>query len=105
MTGYWVKIPTRPLRYYPVEFNFEHMCWTEVVWSPCRGRWDVLQPTGLEYWCNILRSEVTHRDQWGPIDGAESDSAPAPSEASEEVTTTEDDIGDWPDAEEAQQLQ
>ncbi|KAI9449531.1 hypothetical protein BJY52DRAFT_1227715 [Lactarius psammicola] len=104
-TGYWVEIPTRPLRYYPVEFNFEHTCWTEVAWSPCRGRWDVLRPTGPEYRCNILQSKVTHRDQWGPIDGTESDSAPAPSDASEEATTTEDDIGDRPDAEEAQQLQ
>ena len=97
VTGYWVDIPTRPSRVYPVEFNFEHTCWTEVAWSPCRERWDVLRTAGLEYGCNILRSEVVHRDQWGPIDGAEDDSAPAPSEGSTEQTTTEDEIGDRPD--------
>ncbi|KAI9437107.1 hypothetical protein BJY52DRAFT_1196649 [Lactarius psammicola] len=102
-TGYWVKIPTRPSRYYPVEFNFEHTCWTEVAWSPHRGRWDVLRPTGPEYHCNILRSEVAHQDQWGPIDGAGDDSAPAPSEGSTEPTTTEDEVGDHLDMEEEQQ--
>ncbi|KAI9442068.1 hypothetical protein BJY52DRAFT_1194840 [Lactarius psammicola] len=59
--------------------------------------------SGEEYGCNILRSEVVHRDQWGPIDGAEDDSAPAPSEGSTEPTTTEDEAGDRPDAEEEQQ--
>ncbi|KAI9441142.1 kinase-like domain-containing protein [Lactarius psammicola] len=58
---------------------------------------------GPKYGCNILRSEVVHRDQWGPIDGAEDDSAPAPSEGSTEATTTEDEAGDRPDAEEEQQ--
>ncbi|KAI9435213.1 hypothetical protein BJY52DRAFT_1230926, partial [Lactarius psammicola] len=75
----------------------------KVAWSPRRGRWDVLRPTGAEYGCNILRSNVVHWDQWGPIDGVEDDSAPAPSEGSTEPTTTEDEVGDRPDAEEGQQ--
>ncbi|KAI9436502.1 hypothetical protein BJY52DRAFT_1230480 [Lactarius psammicola] len=60
---------------------------------------------GPEYRCNIPQSEVVHRDQWGAINGAENDSAPAPSEGSTKPTTTEDKAGDHPDAEEAQQLQ
>ncbi|KAI9449202.1 hypothetical protein BJY52DRAFT_1227908 [Lactarius psammicola] len=80
------------------------MCWTEVAWSPRRGRWDILRPMGPEYWCNIPQSEVVHRDQWGLIDGAEDDSAPAPSEGSTKPTTMEDEVGDHPDMEEVQQL-
>ena len=103
--GYWVEIPTRPSCYYPVEFNFEHLCWTEVVWSPRRGRWDVLCPTRNKYHCNIYQTDIVYCDQWGTIDRAEEESAPAPLEASTEQTTTEGKVGDQPDAKEAQQLQ
>ena len=46
---------------------------------------------------------MVHQDQWGLIDGVEDDSAPAPSEDTDQ-TTTEDKVGDRPDAEEERQI-
>ena len=69
--GYYVDIPTRPSRYYPVEFNFPHFCWCEVTWSTFHQRWNVTRPTGDEYWCDIFEHEVIRDGDQGPIDGQE----------------------------------
>ena len=94
-TGYYVNIPTRPSQWYPVEFNFENLCWVEIAWNAPQNYWDVLRPAGLEYCCDIPECDVQTRGNWGPIDGQDETNAsgssrtPAPSEASEE--TAEDD--------------
>ncbi len=68
-TGYFVNIPTRPLQYYPVEFNHNFVCWTEITWNAPQGRWDVIRPTGPDYHCDIFEDEVQTAGQVGPIDG------------------------------------
>jgi len=70
-TGYYVDVPTRPSRYYPVEFNFPHFCWCETTWSVLHQRWNITRPTGDEYRCNIFEDEVIHDGDQGPIDGQE----------------------------------
>jgi len=73
--GYYVDVPTRPSRYYPVEFNFPHICWCEVAWSTIQQRWNVTRPTGDEYRCDIFKDEVIHDGDQGPIDGQEDDNS------------------------------
>jgi len=70
-TGYYVDVPTRPSRYYPIEFNFPHFCWCEVTWSILHQHWNVTRPTGDEYWCDIFEDEVIRDGDQGPIDGQE----------------------------------
>src|SRR6266702_3666362 len=45
-TGYFVNIPTRPSQYYPVEFNHNFVCWTEITWNAPHNRWNIERPTG-----------------------------------------------------------
>ncbi|KAH9009809.1 hypothetical protein EDB84DRAFT_1570984 [Lactarius hengduanensis] len=54
---------------YPVEFNFERHCWVELKWDHSADKYKAVQPAHDVLQCNILASEVTTRDQWGPIDG------------------------------------
>jgi len=68
-TGYFVNIPTRPAQYYPVEFNHDFVCWTEITWNAPNHRWDVVRPTGPDYRCDIFEDEVQTAGQVGPIDG------------------------------------
>ncbi len=70
-TGYYVDIPTRPSRYYPIEFNFPHFCWCEVTWSTSYQHWNVTRPVGDEYQCDIFENEVIYDGDQGPIDGQE----------------------------------
>ena len=70
-TGYYVDVPTRPSRYYPVEFNFPNFCWCEVTWSVFHQRWNVTRPTGDEYRCDIFENEVIRDGDQGPIDEQE----------------------------------
>ncbi len=107
-TGYYVDIPTRPSRYYPVEFNFPHFCWCEVTWSTSQQRWNVTRPTGDEYRCNIFEDEVIYDGDQGPIDRQEDDNSilqnprtPAPStidgserDTSEQGSATTGEPGD-----------
>ncbi len=67
-TGYYVDIPTRPFRHYPVEFNFPHFCWCEVTWSVLHQCWNVTRPTGDDYWCDIFEDEVIYNGDQGHID-------------------------------------
>ncbi len=67
-TRYFVNIPTRPAQYYPVEFNHNFVCWTEITWNAPNNRWDVVRPTGPDYWCDIFEDEVRTAGQVGPID-------------------------------------
>ncbi len=80
-TGYFVNIPTRPAQYYPVEFNHNFMCWTEITWNAPHNRWDIIRPTGPDYRCDIFEDEVRTAGQVGPIDGEPTPSprTPAPS--------------------------
>ncbi|KAH9162350.1 hypothetical protein EDB89DRAFT_1913312 [Lactarius sanguifluus] len=41
--GYFINYTTGPIWYRPVEFNFEHVCWTEVTWNPIDNCWDIMQ--------------------------------------------------------------
>ncbi len=68
-TGYFVNIPTRPSQYYPVEFNHNFVCWTEIVWNAPNNRWDVTRPTGPDYRCDIFEDKVQTAGQVEPIDG------------------------------------
>ena len=90
-TGYFIDDPTRPYRFYPVEFNFAHACWVEVTWNPIDRRWDCICPLHPRYQCEIPHP-VPPVAEWGPLDGAE-DTEPqeteeAPPQA--ESDTTED---------------
>jgi len=93
-TGYFVNIPTRPAQYYPVEFNHNFVCWTEITWNAPNNRWDIVRPTGPDYWCNIFENEVQTAGQVGPIDGqpAPTPRTPAPStdDKEEEERRSED---------------
>ena len=66
--GYFVNIPTRPAQYYPVEFNHDFVCWTEITWNAPNTRWDVIRPTGPDYRCDIFEDEVRTAGQVGQID-------------------------------------
>ena len=68
-TGYFVDFPTRPSRFYPVEFNFEHTCWC-ILATNNAGIRTVVRPTTRDYRCDILESEVVPQTRVGPIDGA-----------------------------------
>ncbi|KAH9011279.1 hypothetical protein EDB85DRAFT_2160181 [Lactarius pseudohatsudake] len=85
-------IPTRPSCYYPVEFNFEHICWAKVAWNPPLQRWDVNRPAGPEFHCDIDRHEIPLREEWGRLDGQDTPSSQAvPADASESETDTGED--------------
>ncbi len=66
--GYFVNIPIRPSQYYPVEFNHNYVCWTEITWNAPEALWNIVQPTGPDYWCDIFEDEVQTAGQVGPID-------------------------------------
>src|SRR6266581_2871976 len=107
-TRYYVDIPTRPLRHYPVEFNFPHFCWCEVTWSILHQHWNITRPTGDEYWCDIFEDEVIYNRDQGPIDRQEDNNSilqnlrtPAPSttdsserDMSEQESATTGEPGD-----------
>ncbi|KAH9033276.1 hypothetical protein EDB85DRAFT_1890337 [Lactarius pseudohatsudake] len=78
--GYFVDIPTRLSCYYPVEFNFDRICWVEVAWNPPLQRWDVNRPAGSEFCCDINR-------HWGQLNGQETPSSQAAPEATSESET------------------
>jgi len=59
----------RPVQYYPVEFNHNFVCWTEITWNTPQARWDVERPMGPDYRCDIFEDEVQMAGQVGPIDG------------------------------------
>jgi len=90
-TGYFVNIPTRPSQYYPVEFNHNFVCWTEITWNTPNHRWDVVQPAGPDYRCDIFEDEVQTAGQVGPIDGqpVPNPRTPAPSTEDEEERGSE----------------
>ncbi len=67
-TGYFVNIPTRPSQYYPVEFNHNFVCWTEITWNAPQNRWSVERPMGPDYRCDIFEDKVQTAGQVGPID-------------------------------------
>jgi len=85
-TGYFVNIPTRPSQYYPVEFNHNFVCWTEITWNAPQNRWNVERPTGPDYCCDIFEDEVQTAGQVGPIDGQlpQTSGTPAPSTEDED---------------------
>ncbi|KAH9025153.1 hypothetical protein EDB85DRAFT_2149956 [Lactarius pseudohatsudake] len=74
-------------RYYPVEFNFDHICWAEVAWNPPLQRWDVNRPAGPEFRCDIDRCKIPSREDWGRLDGQEMPSSQAAPEATSESET------------------
>ncbi len=85
-TGYFVNIPTRPSQYYPVEFNHDFVCWTEITWDAPQNRWNVERPAGPDYRCDIFEDEVQTAGQVGLIDGqtAPTPRTPEPSTEDEE---------------------
>ena len=80
-TGYFVNIPTQPSQYYPVEFNHNFVCWTEITWNAPLNRWNIERPTGPNYQCDIFKDKVQTAGQVGPIDRQPSQTprTPAPS--------------------------
>jgi len=74
------------LQYYPVEFNHNFVCWTEIAWNSPQNRWEVERPMGPDYRCNIFEDEVQTAGQVGPIDGQPplTPRTPAPSTEDEE---------------------
>ncbi len=82
--GYFINIPIRPSQYYPVEFNHNFVCWTEITWDTPRNRWNIERPAGLDYQCDIFEDEVQTAGQVGPIDGQPLPRTPAPSTEDEE---------------------
>ena len=42
---------------YPVEFNFDHLCWVEIHWNQ-EGHWEAFRAAGTDLGCNIPISET-----------------------------------------------
>ncbi len=59
----------RPSQYYPVEFNHVYVCWCEITWNAPEGVWNVVQPAGPDYRCDIFKDEVQTSGNVGAIDG------------------------------------
>jgi len=95
-TGYFVNIPTRPAQYYPVEFNHDFVCWTEIAWNAPQNRWDVVGPTGPDYRCDIFEDEVQTAGQVGLINGQHvpTPRTPAPSTEDKEGEERSENSGD-----------
>ncbi len=76
----------RPAQYYPVEFNHNFVCWTEVTWNAPNNRWDIVRPAGPDYQCDIFKDEVQTVGQVGLIDRqpAPTPRTPVPSTEDEE---------------------
>ncbi|KAH9030777.1 hypothetical protein EDB85DRAFT_2146507 [Lactarius pseudohatsudake] len=96
--GYFVDFASGPTRYRPVEFNFENVCWVEIMWNPIDNRWDVVRPAGRNFNCDIDARGLPNREQWGQIDGRPEEEpstseprTPAPSKTSREDDQTEAD--------------
>jgi hypothetical protein len=52
--------------WYPVEFNFEHICWVEVRWvEPItgEGHWQAFRITGEDLHLDITTNDVTEQDR------------------------------------------
>ncbi|KAH8995673.1 hypothetical protein EDB92DRAFT_1943166 [Lactarius akahatsu] len=62
----------------PVEFNFDNLCWVEIQWNDIHNKYQVNRPASSSLSLDILQSNVTTRDQWGPIDGEEEEPARSP---------------------------
>ncbi len=92
-TGYYIDIPTRPSRHYPVEFNFPNFCWCEVTWSVFHQHWSVTRPTGDEYRCDIYENEVIRDGDQGPIDGQEENDSILQNPRTPAPSTVEDSDG------------
>jgi len=90
-TGYFVNIPTRLSQYYPVEFNHIYVCWCEITWNAPEAVWNVVQPAGPDYRCDIFEDEVQTTGNVGAIDGQlpPTPRTPAPSTDSHEEQGSE----------------
>ena len=42
---------------YPVEFNFDHLCWVEIRWNQ-EGHWEAFRAAGTDLGCDIPISET-----------------------------------------------
>ena len=42
---------------YPVEFNFDHLCWVEICWNQ-EGHWEAFRAAGTDLGCDIPISET-----------------------------------------------
>ena len=42
---------------YPVEFNFNHLCWVEICWNQ-EGHWEAFRAAGTNLGCDIPISET-----------------------------------------------
>ena len=94
-TGYFIDNPTRPYRYYPIEFHFAQACWVEITWNPIDRRWDIIRPLHPHYQCEIPYP-VPPVIEWGPLDGAEEMEPQEPAEVAPqqvESDTTKDSEG------------
>jgi len=82
-TGYFVNIPIRPLKYYPVKFNHIYKCWCEIMWNAPENLWNIVRPTGPDYWCDIFEDKVQAEGSEGQINGQPpiAPRTPAPSTA------------------------
>jgi len=67
------------------------VCWTEITWNAPEALWNVVRPTGPNYWCDIFEDKVQTTGQVRPID-RQPIAQPrtlAPSTASEEEANKE----------------
>jgi hypothetical protein len=55
-------------RWYPVEFNFEHLCWVEIRWIEnleIGGTWEAFRIAGEDLGLDITPQDAADQDQIG----------------------------------------
>ena len=87
-TGYFIDNATRPSCFYPIEFNFAHVCWVETTWNPIDWQWDVIHLLGPQYQCDIYEP-IPHVSDWGPLDGQETHNKPQSDDSNTESDASE----------------
>ena len=57
--------------YFPVEFNFDHLCWVEIHWNRQEEHWEAFHLAGADLGVDIPLSETRagkYRDSPNPVD-------------------------------------
>ena len=72
---------------YPVEFNFNYLCWVEICWNQ-EGHWEAFRATGTDLGCDIPISET----QLGEYREGEHQSTPQTRPPSNDENSKPEDI-------------